>query len=151
MFTLADKINRLLDDRGLLRRDLARALAVSPSTATDICKGRSAVTVRHLRRLVQFFGLRADYWLDDSRLEPSAFDDLVPALHEKLHAIARTGILDAEDPAGLLLRLLEFARRHGERFVVAFGEPTPEERHILSLPALPRGDVGRIEGSGETV
>ena len=76
MVTIAEKINAVLAERGLLKRDLARALGISPQTATDICKGRSAVTLPHLRSLVRFFGLRPDFWLDDSRLEPGAADEV---------------------------------------------------------------------------
>ena len=74
MVTIADKINAMLAERGLLKRDLARALGVSPQTATDICKGRSAVTLRHLRNLVRLFELRADYWIDETRIEPDPAD-----------------------------------------------------------------------------
>ena len=41
-----EKISALLEQRRLKKRDLARALGVSPQTATDICKGRSAITLR---------------------------------------------------------------------------------------------------------
>ena len=98
MVSIPDKINALLAERGLLKRDLARALKVSPQTATDICKGRSAVTVPHLRKLIVFFGLRADFWLDEERLRPTAADELIPQLSDKIHALAETGLLYAEDP-----------------------------------------------------
>ena len=74
MVAIHEKIVAQLEQRKLKKRDLARALSVSPQTATDICKGRSAITLPHLRNLVNYFGLRADFWLDDQRLMPEASD-----------------------------------------------------------------------------
>jgi plasmid maintenance system antidote protein VapI len=135
MVTLAEKINRLLADRGLMKRDLARALGVSPQTATDICKGRSSVTLPHLRRLIQFFGLRADFWLDDDRMSPTDADELIPNLSEKIHALSSTGVLQAEDPAELIRRLVSFASRHKDEYARTYGAPSPEERRLLGVPA----------------
>lgn len=146
MVTLAEKINRLLADRGLMKRDLARALGVSPQTATDICKGRSSVTLPHLRRLIHFFGLRADFWLDDDRMSPTDADELIPQLSEKIHALGTTGVLHAEDPGELIRRLISFASHHKEEYAKSFGAPTPEERRLLGIPAGPADqNATRIE------
>ena len=149
MVSIPDKINALLAERGLLKRDLARALQVSPQTATDICKGRSAVTVPHLRKLVAFFGLRADFWLDEERERPTQADELIPHLSSKIHSLAQTGLLHAEDPAGFVRRLLQLAAEHRSVYVDRFGHPPHEERRLLGLPLPGQGNVGRIGGFDE--
>ena len=77
MVLIHEKITALLEQRRLKKRDLARALNVSPQTATDICKGRSAITLPHLRNLITFFEVRAEFWLDDERLVPEDVDRLL--------------------------------------------------------------------------
>ena len=146
MVPISEKISKLLEQRGLMKRDLARALGVSPQTATDICKGRSAVTIQHLRKLVEFFGLRADFWLDESRATPTISDNLFGDLSDKVHHLARTGLFYAEDPSGLYERLRQFAMENQETFRERFGEPTGEERRILGMPDTGMGIVGRIGG-----
>jgi len=74
-----EKIQRLLKERKKRKKDLASHLNIAPQTMTDICKGRSAVTLQHLRGIMSFFGLRADYWMDDSREEPNESDRLPTA------------------------------------------------------------------------
>ena len=76
MVLIHEKITALLEQRRLKKRDLARALGVSPQTATDICKGRSAITLPHLRNLISYFEVRAEFWLDDDRLAPIEIDQL---------------------------------------------------------------------------
>lgn len=148
MVTIAEKINAVLAQRGMLKRDLARALDIAPQTATDICKGRSAVTLRHLRRLVEVFGLRADWWLDQERLEPNAVDEVAPGREQKVEGLLGLGILRAEDPARLVRRLLELAQDHRAEYVRRFGEPPADEGDLLGMPRLAdRGSVGRIGGA----
>ena len=146
MVSIPDKINRLLAERGLMKRDLARALEVSPQTATDICKGRSAVTVAHLRRLITFFGLRADYWLDESRDKPTASDEVVQHLNEKVNKLSETGLMYVEDSAGFVRKLLRFVTDRRAEFIEQFGPPSSEERRLLGLPVHGQGTVGRIGG-----
>ncbi|MGE0143877.1 MAG: transcriptional regulator [Planctomycetota bacterium] len=145
MVTIAEKINTVLSQRGMLKRDLARALDIAPQTATDICKGRSAVTIKHLRRLVDVFGLRADYWLDESRLEPVGSDEVQAGFEGKIQGLVGSGLLRLEDPAGLFSRLLELAQEHRAEFLRRFGTPRADEAHLLGLPAeVDRGSSGRI-------
>lgn len=146
MVPISEKISKLLEQRGLMKRDLARALGVSPQTATDICKGRSAVTIQHLRKLVEFFGLRADFWLEDTRVTPTVADNLFGDLNDKVHDLARTGLFFAEDPAGMFERLRQFAVENREAFLERFGQPMGEEGRILGLPESGMGMVGRIGG-----
>lgn len=144
MVAIHEKIVHLLDTRKLKRRDLARALAVSPQTATDICKGRSAVTIPHLRNLVAWFNLRPDYWLDNERLEPALSDRLVAGMDQKLDAIARTGILLAESPEQLFERMRRFIAEHGAEFENSNPDLGAEERGILGLDNEGPGMVGRV-------
>lgn len=68
------KIQRLLKERKQRKKDLAAFLGIAPQTMTDICKGRSAVTLQHLRGIIRYFRIRADFWLDDSREHPETLD-----------------------------------------------------------------------------
>ena len=147
MESMAVKINSLLKQRGLLKRDLARALGVSPQTATDICKGRSSVTVPHLQRLIEFFGLRAEFWLDPDRLHPIAADEVSAKIDQKIFELAQAGILDTEDPAGLFERLLTHARNHRDEYLALYGKTSPRERRLLGLPSSTAGTVGRISAT----
>ena len=138
MVTIADKINAMLAERGLLKRDLARALGVSPQTATDICKGRSAVTLRHLRNLVRLFELRADYWIDETRIEPDPADRTAdvaaPGTEDpRLARLRATGLLDVDTPDLVVRRLVEVARAHHDDWVRRFGEPSSDVRRLLGL------------------
>ena len=147
MESMAVKISGLLRQRGLLKRDLARALGVSPQTATDICKGRSSITVPHLRRLVEFFGLRADFWLDPDSLHPTTADEVSARVNQKVFELSQAGILDIEDPAGLFERLLILARNHRDEYLGLHGEALPQERRLLGLPGSTQGTVGRISAT----
>ena len=146
MVSIPNKINALLAERGLMKRDLARALRVSPQTATDICKGRSAVTVPHLRSLIDFFGLRADFWLDETREKPTPADELIPQLSEKILRLGETGLMYVEDPAGFVRKLLRLAADHRAEYIDLYGPPSSEERRLLGLPLPGQGSVGRIGG-----
>jgi transcriptional regulator with XRE-family HTH domain len=136
MVLIHEKISALLEQRRLKKRDLARALGVSPQTATDICKGRSAITLPHLRNLVAYFELRADYWLDDQRLLPGAGDECVGQG-------LPPGWPQVQDPELLARRLRTFLQRHRAEFLAQFPDLTPEERRALGL-GVDTGTVGRV-------
>jgi transcriptional regulator with XRE-family HTH domain len=146
---LHEKIDRLLTQRGLLKRDLARALSVSPQTATDICKGRSAVTLSHLRKLVSFFRLSADYWIDDTRSEPTEADETGSERAQKIRALARIGLLDAPDPAALFERMRDFIIAHREEYMRQPAPLSVEERRILGLAGSAQGRMGRVTDAGD--
>ncbi len=141
---LPDKIERELAHRGLLKRDLAKALGVSPQTATDICKGRSAVTLPHLRRLVEWLGLRADYWLDDTRATPDAADKVCPQMDAKVRALHEFDGFAVENPAAAFAQLREFARERADEFVRRFPNTSDDVRRQLGLPARNHGQVGAV-------
>jgi len=150
MVLIHEKITALLEQRRLKKRDLARALGVSPQTATDICKGRSAITLPHLRNLVAFFELRADFWLDDDRLVPGDGDNVGDrfAAHAgerpAMGALDRAGLGALDDPERLLRRLRLFVQRHRAEFLSAFPDLSVQERRLLGLTDAEPGVVGQI-------
>lgn len=129
MVLIHEKIAALLEQTRLKKRDLARALGVSPQTATDICKGRSAITLPHLRNLVALFELRADFWLDDSRLLPDESDRTKAA--DASGATARPAPVDTADR--LVQRLRSFAQLHRSAFLHAHPDLTVAEQRWLGL------------------
>lgn len=144
MASIHEKIATLLDQRKLKRRDLAKALGVAPQTATDICKGRSAITIQHLRNLVKFFGLRADYWLDDTRLLPGIADRSFSGLQARLEALARGGMLQSPKADRLYERLRRFARDNREQFLERNPDLSSDELQMLGLSDPGQGMVGRL-------
>ena len=139
-----EKIAALLEQRRLKKRDLARALGVSPQTATDICKGRSAITLPHLRNLITFFEVRAEFWLDDERLVPAELDRL--AHRGAAVALDRTGLPQLEDPERLMQRLRSFVQRHRSEFLTAFPDLSLAERRLLGLADAATGSIGLVSG-----
>lgn len=145
MVLIHEKITALLEQRRLKKRDLARALGISPQTATDICKGRSAITLPHLRNLVSFFELRSEFWLDDDRLLPEELDRL--AARGAAAAVARTGIPQLPDPEHFLRRLRTFVHHHRSSFLAMFPDLSPLEKRLLGLADHEAGTMGQIGSS----
>lgn len=145
MVLIHEKITALLEQRRLKKRDLARALGVSPQTATDICKGRSAITLPHLRNLISFFEVRAEFWLEDDRLAPIEIDRLVRK--GAAEAITRSGLLEIEDPERLVSRLSGFVQSRRDDFLAAHPDLTTNEQKLLGLLDTEMGVVGKIGGS----
>jgi transcriptional regulator with XRE-family HTH domain len=143
MVLIHEKIVALLEQRKLKKRDLARALGVSPQTATDICKGRSAITLPHLRNLVVYFELRADFWLDDDRLVPGPGDRMQPAT-PRAESLARTGLLQLEDPERLFGRMRSFIADHRLTFIARNPDLSADEKRVLGFAEYGQGLVGRI-------
>lgn len=145
MVLIHEKITALLEQRRLKKRDLARALGVSPQTATDICKGRSAITLPHLRNLISYFEVRAEFWLDDDRLTPIEIDQL--ARRGAAEALMRTGMLDIEDPQHLMERVRAFIQQQRDSFLSSFPDLTASERILLGLSDSELGVVRKVSGS----
>jgi transcriptional regulator with XRE-family HTH domain len=139
MVLIHEKITALLEQRHLKKRDLARALGISPQTATDICKGRSAITLPHLRNLVAFFQVRADFWLDEDRLMPGEQDSA--GRLRTAAAPAPAGTIDVGDPEHLLRRLRRFLQSHRAEFLAACPDLTAEERRFLGLHEAAMGSI----------
>jgi plasmid maintenance system antidote protein VapI len=127
------KIQRLLKDRKLKKKDLAAHLGIAPQTMTDICKGRSAVTLNHLRGLVSFFCIRADYWIDESREHPGAFDLTSMVSDEDIRSFEDLGVLDAPAWERTLYKVRSFLKRHSGVWEEENGSFTPEEARILEI------------------
>lgn len=142
MVLIHEKISALLEQRRLKKRDLARALGVSPQTATDICKGRSAITLPHLRNLVTFFQLRAEFWLDDHRLAPDEVDRSDKS--RIIDGLARAGFLQIDDPQHLLQHVRAFVQHHRAAFLIACPDLSIDEQRFLGLQDQALGAVGQI-------
>lgn len=147
MVLIHEKITALLEQRHLKKRDLARALGVSPQTATDICKGRSAITLPHLRNLVSFFELRPDFWLDDTRALPEPGDGL-GAGSPRVEAMASTGLLQVGDVERLVGRVRSYLAENRQAFLSRNPDLSPEEKRVLGLGDPTQGTVGRIVEAG---
>jgi plasmid maintenance system antidote protein VapI len=145
MVLIHEKITALLEQRRLKKRDLARALGVSPQTATDICKGRSAITLPHLRNLISFFEVRAEFWLDNDRLAPIEIDQL--ARRGAAEAITRSGMLEIEDPERLVKRVSDFLQTRRGDFLAAHPDLTASEQRLLGLSDAESGVMGKISES----
>jgi plasmid maintenance system antidote protein VapI len=143
MVSIHEKIVAQLEQRHLKKRDLARALGVSPQTATDICKGRSAITLPHLRNLVAFFELRADFWIDDQRLTPDA-SDRVQSNGISNEALARSGLLAIDDIERFIRRLRALVSEHRQSFKARNPDLTAAEKQVLGLGEPIAGAVGRL-------
>jgi transcriptional regulator with XRE-family HTH domain len=140
-----EKINQLLTERGQKKKDLAKALGISPQTMTDIVKGRSSVTLSHLKGLVRFFDLRADYWIDDEREGPEESD--VQSRQAAARAdgdSARTGILRTSQQK-FLQKLRTFLQNHEEEWNRFSGPLDRQEKDLLGI----REDLKESESKGE--
>lgn len=63
VFPPGDYVREEMDERGWNQAELAGILGVSPSTVTDVLKGRRSVTPELARGLEAAFGMDAEYWL----------------------------------------------------------------------------------------
>jgi plasmid maintenance system antidote protein VapI len=143
MVLIHEKIVALLEQRRLKKRDLARALGVSPQTATDICKGRSAITLPHLRNLVSYFELRADFWLDDQKLLPEP-SDRVQAQGTAANALAGSGLLEIADLDKFLQRVRSFLIDHQKSIQARFPDLSDAEKSVLGIQPIAPGSVGEV-------
>ena len=143
MVLIHEKIVALLEQRRLKKRDLARALGVSPQTATDICKGRSAITLPHLRNLVSYFELRADFWIEDQKLLPDP-TDRTQASGNQGDALARSGLLQVADVDRFLERLRSFLTEHKSAMQARFPDLSTEEKRVLGFAEPASGIVGQV-------
>lgn len=141
-----EKIVALLLQRKLKKRDLAKALGISPQTATDICKGRSAITLPHLRNLVAYFGVRADFWIDDQQLLPESADRVGNNQSDACH---RSGLAQLADLDGLLQRLRSFLADHKDAFTARNPGLSSDDLRVLGLLEITKDSVGRNCDSAE--
>jgi HTH-type transcriptional regulator/antitoxin HigA len=59
-----DSLAHLLDENEMNASDLARLLGVHPSMGSKILKGERSLTVSHLRKLGDHFGVSPDLFMD---------------------------------------------------------------------------------------
>jgi transcriptional regulator with XRE-family HTH domain len=138
-----EKIDRLLSERGRKKKELAEALGISPQTMTDIVKGRSSVTLSHLKGLVKFFHLKADYWIDDTREDPATADMVADANANMDASLAKgalrsgdlqgSGILRIADRKGFLTKLRAFILSHRDVWERMNGSLDSQERELLGI------------------
>ena len=133
-----EKIQKQLRQRRQRKKDLAAFLGIAPQTMTDICKGRSAVTLSHLRRLVDYFDLRADFWLDDSREEPALLDDSSLFSREDL-ALLEQVLLDPSQTAAAR-QLLQSIRSRAARWEARCGRSPLGLIRLLQAAAAGEAD-----------
>ena len=114
-----EKIQTQLRQRRQRKKDLAAFLGIAPQTMTDICKGRSAVTLNHLRRLVDYFDLHPGFWLDDDQVEPSLLNDATLFSTGDLELLERVLLDPTESSAAK--QLLQSVRSRAARWEARYG------------------------------
>ena len=125
------KIETLLRDREFDAKDLAKALGLTGQSLTDILKGRSGVNVQVLQGLVQFFGLRADYWINDAKEDPTAEDVATSSRTLSNDNLEKLGLTRAEDSTDFRRKVKAFILDHPEEWASQFGPLTREEMDLL--------------------
>ncbi len=132
-WSIQQKLRFLIRERRIYKKDLARYLGISPQTMTDICAGKSSITLPHLRGLIRFFGIRADWWLDDDREAPEAWDHLK---HHDARDLAELDLLGLLGPGwrGRLRKIQSFLIEHRDLWEKTFGPPSPHEALLLGFP-----------------
>ncbi|GEM_PF-2592703 len=136
LYPIHEKIQHLLKKGKIRKKALAAHLGIAPQTMTDICQGRSSVTLKHLRGLVSFFGIRADYWIDDSRLEPELRDHFKSLPDEDLRQMETLGIIGSPNWKATLSRVQYFIGINRDLWESHFGKVSIEESKILGLPLV---------------
>lgn len=115
------KIQRLLKERKQRKKDLAAFLGIAPQTMTDICKGRSAVTLQHLRGIMRYFRIRADFWLDDSRKNPGTLDQYELVSDSELRQFEQLDIRNVAALSKTLSALRQFILKDRAAWDLQFG------------------------------
>ncbi|MCB9891317.1 MAG: hypothetical protein H6833_06710 [Planctomycetes bacterium] len=132
VFPIHEKIELQLRLSKRRKKDLASFLGIAPQTMTDICKGRSAVTLTHLKGLVRYFGLRSNYWLDDERRDPDPFDRLDLFGETDLRHLE--ALLLSERPSDFAARELSASlQRREENFANQRLTPTALRQFLLRI------------------
>ena len=100
---------------------------------TDVSKGRSAVTLKHLRGLMEFFRLRASYWLDETRLEPLPFDRLDEVSDESLRKLEAFGLHDVRSFEPTLQKIQRFVASRRSEWEDEHGLMSEADRRLLGV------------------
>ena len=125
------KIEMLLRDRDFDEKDLASALGLTGQHLKDILKGRSGINVQVLQGLVEFFGLRADYWINDQKEDPTHEDQTRSNRTVPNEKLEKLGLTRPEGSEEFQRKVREFIRNHPEEWASQFGPLSREEMDLL--------------------
>ena len=81
---------------------------------------------------MNYFGLRADFWLDDQKLLPEP-SDRVGATGEN-DALTKSGLTKLLDPVRFVQRLRAIVGEHKREFTTRNPDLNDAERQLLGLP-----------------
>jgi len=143
-----DKLDVLMDGRGLTRGSLAEAAGIPYNTIVGFyTRGYRNIKLSTLRRLAEFFGVSLDALSDDSRPleteadEKSEMMQKYSALSEKERSIVDgviTGLAGLEAPAEApRQRKVEYIREYVTPAAAGYASPAEGEDYVL----VPRGDA----------
>ncbi len=127
-----EKIAKLLKERGFKKKELAEALGVSLQGLAEILKGRSQVTVSHLKALVKFFGIKAEYWIDDGKDDPTPSDMITDHAGPSEESLRKHGVTIPDARMDFREKIQKFILQHPEEWTAQFGPLTQEEMELLS-------------------
>ncbi len=128
-----EKVSRLLRERGFKKKELAAALGVSPQALQQLLEGQVPFDLHHLKGIVDFFGIKADYWIDDSRADPRPEDVVERPKGESPKALKKLGIHVSPAERSFTEKVRKFIQEHPEEWTALFGPLTREEMEILGL------------------
>ncbi len=128
-----EKVSRLLQERGFKKKELAAALGVSGQVMDRLLEGEIPFDLNHLKGLVDFFGIKADYWIDDSRKEPRSEDVVERSKAEATEALEKLGVHLGTGNRQFTEKVRKFIQQHPEEWTALFGPLTREEMEILGL------------------
>ena len=128
-----EKAARLLRERGFKKKELAQALGVSLPQLDQLLEGRVPFDLSHLKGLVEFFGIRADFWIDETRDDPRAEDVVERPREEAVKALEKLGIQMSPREKAFREKVRKFLLQHPEEWTALFGPLTREEMELLGL------------------
>ena len=134
-----EKVSRLLRERGFKKKELASALGVSPQALQQLLDGTVPFDLRHLKGLVSFFGIKADYWIDDSRMDPRPEDVVERSKGDAPGTLKKLGIHVNPTEREFTEKVRRFIQEHPEEWTALFGPLTREEMEILGLDEKKKG------------
>ena len=128
-----EKVSRLLRERGFKNKELAAALGVSTQVLQQLLDGEIPFDLHHLKGLVEFFGIKADYWIDDSRGDPQAEDVVDRPKGDTTRVLENLGIHVSPAELSFREKVRKFLLDHPEEWTALFGPLTREEMELLGL------------------
>ena len=71
MDNLADRLNQILAQKGLIASDIAKATGITPPVMSRYLSGKSGISAKNLIKLSQYLNVSAD-WLQDGSDAPES-------------------------------------------------------------------------------